>query len=85
MCRELRCRWDAAHGTGTTSYTGIAEVAAGVVLLAYDKTSGAGRSGDLQKVYSVRIELTSAEDADTNADTNVGVNSVGAGGQHVAH
>ena len=26
--------WDAAHGTGTTSYTGIAEVEPGVVLLA---------------------------------------------------
>jgi hypothetical protein len=49
--------WDAAHGTGTTSYTGIAEVEPNVVLLAYDKTSGAGRSGDVQKVYSVRIEV----------------------------
>jgi hypothetical protein len=49
--------WDAKHGTGTTSYTGIAEVEPGVVLLAYDKTSGAGRSGDIQKVYSVRIEV----------------------------
>jgi hypothetical protein len=66
-CRERRCRWDAAHGTGTTSYTGIAEVAPGVVLLAYDKTSGAGRSGDLQKIYSVRIELTSAENADLDS------------------
>ena len=77
--------WDAAHGTGTTSYTGIAEVEPGVVLLAcvplvtvlprvlnlsravlrvavvhhrYDKTSGAGRSGDVQKVYSVRITVS---------------------------
>ena len=50
--------WDAAHGTGTTSYTGIAEVEPGVVLLAYDKTSGAGRSGDVQKVYSLRISVT---------------------------
>ena len=49
--------WDAAHGTGTTSYTGIAEVEPGVVLLAYDKTSGAGRSGAVQKVYSVRIAV----------------------------
>jgi hypothetical protein len=50
--------WDAAHGTGTTSDTGIAEVEYGVVLLAYDKTSGSGRSGDVQKVYSLRINVT---------------------------
>ena len=49
--------WDAAHGTGTTSYTGMAEVEPGVVLLAYDKTSGAGRSGSVQKVYSMRITV----------------------------
>jgi len=49
--------WDMAHGTGTTSYTGIAEVEPGVVLLAYDKTSGTGRSGAVQKVYSVRIAV----------------------------
>ena len=50
--------WDAAHGTGTTSYTGMAEVEPGVVLLAYDKRSGAGRSGKVQKVYSMRITVT---------------------------
>lgn len=50
--------WDSKHGTGTTSYTGIAQVEPGVVLLAYDKTSGAGRSGDVQKVYSVRIHVS---------------------------
>ena len=50
--------WDSAHGTGTTSYTGIAEVEPGVVLLAYDKTSGSGRSGDVQKVYSMRIVVS---------------------------
>ena len=44
--------------SGTTSYTGIAEVEPGVALLAYDKTSGSGRSGDIQKVYSVRITVT---------------------------
>jgi hypothetical protein len=49
--------WDAAHGDGSTEYTGIAEVESGVVLLAYDKTSGAGRSGNVQKVYSVRIKV----------------------------
>jgi hypothetical protein len=48
--------WDAAHGTGTTSYTGIAEVEPGVVLLSYDKLSGSGR-GAVQKVYSVRIAV----------------------------
>lgn len=52
--------WNAAHGTGTTSYTGIAEVEPDVVLLAYDKTSGSGRSGDVQKVYSVRIKVGSS-------------------------
>jgi hypothetical protein len=38
-------------------HAGIAEVEPGVVLLAYDKTSGSGRSGDVQKVYSVRITV----------------------------
>ena len=41
-------------GSGTTSYTGLAEVEPGVVLLAYDKI-GAGRVGAIQKVYSMRI------------------------------
>jgi hypothetical protein len=36
----------------------MAEVEPGVVLLAYDKTSGAGRSGKVQKVYSMRITVT---------------------------
>eukprot|EP00658_Telonema_sp_P-2_P038190 TRINITY_DN27443_c0_g1_i3.p2 TRINITY_DN27443_c0_g1~~TRINITY_DN27443_c0_g1_i3.p2 ORF type:complete len:141 (+),score=51.27 TRINITY_DN27443_c0_g1_i3:57-479(+) len=49
--------WDVKHGTGSTEYTGIAEVEPGIVLLAYDKTSGAGRAGALQKVYSVRIQV----------------------------
>merc|ERR1719498_1319288 len=57
--------WDSAHGTGSTEYTGIAEVEPGVVLLAYDKTSGSGRSGDVQKVYSVRIEVKNAALAPT--------------------
>ena len=42
--------------TGTTAYTGIAEVEPGVVLLAYDRT-GAGRVGDLQQVFSMRITV----------------------------
>jgi hypothetical protein len=53
--------WDAAYGTGTTSYTGIAEVEPGVALLAYDKTSGAGRAGAVQKVYSMRITVAPAQ------------------------
>ena len=52
--------WDAAHGSGTTSYTGITEVEPGVILLAYDKTSGSGRAGAVQKVYSVRIKVKPA-------------------------
>ena len=44
--------------SGTTSYTGLAEVEPGVALLVYDKTSGSGRSGAVQKVYSVRIKVT---------------------------
>jgi hypothetical protein len=42
----------------TTSYTGLAEVEPGVVLLAYDKV-GAARRGDLQKVFSVRVAVAS--------------------------
>lgn len=41
----------------TTSYTGIAEVEPGVVLLSYDKV-GARRVGDVQKVYAVRINVS---------------------------
>ena len=42
--------------SGTTSYTGVAEVEPGVVLLAYDKI-GANRKGAVQKVYSMRINV----------------------------
>ncbi len=42
--------------SGTTSYTGLAEVEPNVVLLAYDKI-GAGRVGAVQKVYSMRISM----------------------------
>jgi hypothetical protein len=42
----------------TTSYTGLAEVEPGVVLLAYDKV-GAARRGNLQKVFSVRVAVAS--------------------------
>lgn len=42
--------------SGTTSYTGLAEVEPGVVLLSYDKI-GADRKGDLQGVYSVRVAV----------------------------
>ena len=45
---------------GTTSYTGIAEPEPGVVLLAYDKI-GKNRVGNIQKVYSVRIAVSSSE------------------------
>ena len=41
----------------TTSYTGIVEVEPGTVLLAYDKISGIYAGGDLQKVFSVRIDV----------------------------
>ena len=44
------------NASGTTSYTGIAEVEPGVVLLTYDKT-GADRTGNIQKVFAVRITV----------------------------
>lgn len=50
--------WDATHGSVTTSYTGIAEVEPGVVLLSYDKRGGRGQSSDVQKVYSMRIMVS---------------------------
>jgi hypothetical protein len=46
----------AGTSSGTTSYTGIAEVDPGVVLLAYDKI-GADRKGDVDKVYAMRITV----------------------------
>ena len=46
-------RQTGTHGS-TTSYTGLAEAEPGVVLLAYDKT---GAVGDIQRVYSMRIEV----------------------------
>ena len=49
------------HGS-TTSYTGLAEAEPGVVLLAYDKT---GAVGDIQRVYSMRIDVRAKfDDAD---------------------
>ena len=42
--------------SGTTSYTGLAEVEPNVVVLAYDKI-GAGRVGAAQKGYSMRISM----------------------------
>ena len=51
--------WDPVHGSVTTSYTGIAELEPGVVILTYDKRGGRGRTGDVQKVYSMRITVSS--------------------------
>jgi hypothetical protein len=45
----------------TTSYTGLAEIEPGVVLLAYDKI-GAGRVGAIQEVYSMQIIVKKATD-----------------------
>ena len=42
---------------GTTSYTGVAEVEPGVVLLTYDKV-GKDRVGAVNRVYSVRITVS---------------------------
>jgi hypothetical protein len=45
------------NGSSTTSYTGIAEVEPGVVLLAYDKL-GSGGDAAIQSVYAMRITVT---------------------------
>ena len=45
------------NGSSTTSYTGIAEVEPGVLLLAYDKL-GSGGAVAIQSVYAVRITVT---------------------------
>ena len=44
--------WDAEHGTGTTSYTGIAEVAPGVVMLAYDKSECSGNRASPHRIVA---------------------------------
>lgn len=44
------------NSSGTTAYTGIAEVEPGVVLLAYDKI-GKHRAGGLNQVFSVRVRV----------------------------
>ena len=53
--------------SGTTSYAAVAETEPGVLYVAYDKT-GADREGDVQKIYSVRINVTRTRTA-TPADT----------------
>ena len=47
--------WDTVHGSVTTSYTGIAELEPGVVILTYDKRGGRGRTGDVQNMYEVTL------------------------------
>ena len=53
------------QGDETTSYTSMAEIEPGVVLLAYDKRRGCsdcngekGVGGKTEKVYSVRVNVT---------------------------
>ena len=59
--KKAHTKWQTGGLGATDGHVGACccrfQVEPGVVLLAYDKTSGSGRSGAVQKVYSVRITV----------------------------